>query len=120
MSEKASLLKQRVLENIERLDKIVRLNAPAVIIGEFAFNLYATVLAAYGEEAGHGLIKHIREQNLQQRGVCTWGDCVNPIERDPINICEDCQKELGCDDESMRKMDEEAKKLEDEWREEDD
>lgn len=115
MKTKEQLLKPRVLENIDRLRKIVELDAPAVIVGEFAFNLYATVLAAYGEEAGRGLVKHIRDQNLQSRGVCEHGDCTNPVARQPLGICEPCQKEIGIDDESMKKMDEEAQKYAAEW-----
>lgn len=115
MKTKEQLLKPRVLENIDRLRKIVELDAPPVLIGEFAFSLYATVLAAYGEEAGRAMAKSIRDHNLQNRAVCDWGDCTNTVERTPIGTCAACQKEIGCDDESMKKMDEEAQKYAADW-----
>lgn len=117
MKTKEQLLKPRVLENIDRLRKIVELDAPPVLIGEFAFSLYATVLAAYGEEAGRAMTKHIRDQNLQSRAVCDWGDCTNTVERTPIGTCAACQKEIGCDPESMAEIDAIAEKLAGEWKE---
>jgi hypothetical protein len=111
MTKKEQLLKVRALECLERLRKVIELNAPPLIIGDFAFSLYATVLAAYGEHAGEGLIRHLREQNLQSRALCHYGDCTNGVERTPFGICADCQKEIGCDDESMKKYDLEANDL---------
>lgn len=117
MKIKEQLLKPRVLENIDRLRKIVELDAPPVLIGEFAFSLYATVLAAYGEEAGRAMAKSIRDHNLQDRAVCDWGDCTNTVERTPIGTCPDCQKEIGCDPESLAEIDAIAEKLAGEWKE---
>lgn len=111
MSEKEKLLRVRVLECIDRLKTVIELNGPSSIIGEMAYSVWATTLAAYGEEAGRAMIHHMRNQNLQDRAVCTWGDCVGTIERTPEDICEVCQKEIGCDEESLKKIDEEAKKL---------
>lgn len=111
MTKKEEMLKVRALECLERLKAVITLDAPPVVIGDFAFSLYATVLAAYGDAAGEGMIRHIREQNLQARGVCHYGDCVNLVERAPFGMCEACQKEIGCDDESMKKYDEESDRM---------
>lgn len=111
MKMKEQLLKPRILENIDRLRKIVELDAPAVLIGEFAFSLYATVLAAYGEEAGRAMAKSIRDHNLQDRGVCDWGDCTNPVERTPMGTCLDCQKEICCNPEALAEIDAIVEKL---------
>lgn len=118
MAGKPELLKPRVLECIDRLRKVVEMNGPPVFIGECAFSVFSVVLAAYGEEAGCGLIRHIREQDLQERAVCSWGDCINTVERPPLGICPDCEREIGCDPESMAKLDEDAAKLCAEWEKE--
>lgn len=112
---KSELLKPRVLDCIDRLRKVIELNGPPAFIGECAFSVFSVVLAAYGEEAGRGLIRHIREQDLQERAVCSWGDCINTVERPPLGICPDCEREIGCDPDSMAKIDEEAEKLCAQW-----
>lgn len=117
MKAKEQLLKSRVLENIDRLRQIVELDASPVLIGEFAFSLYATVLAAYGEEAGRAMANSIRDHNLQDRAICDWDDCTNAVERTPIGTCEACQKKIGCDDESLAEIDAIAEKLAGEWKE---
>lgn len=104
MANKEELLKPRVLECIDRLRKSVELNAPPVFIGECAFSVFAIVLATYGEESGRGLIRHIREQNLHERAVCSWADCTNAVERPSMGMCPDCEREIGCDPESMAEL----------------
>lgn len=115
MTRKEDLLKPRLLECIDRLRKVVELNGPPAFIGECAFSVFSVVLAAYGEESGRGLIRHIREQDLHERAVCSWEDCTNTVERPPMGICPDCEREIDCDPESMLKLDEEAKRLAEEW-----
>ena len=113
---KQELLKERLIECVERMHKLLALNAPGTIIGSEAFNIFATTLACYGEEAGHALVSHIREQNLHERAVCTYGnECVNPIERPPMPICLDCEKIIGVDPESMAKINEQCDSLQEEW-----
>lgn len=46
---KEEKLKPVLLECIDRLRKLIELNAPGVIIDLAAFNVYATSLATYGE-----------------------------------------------------------------------
>ncbi len=103
---KQELLKQRLVDCVDRMQKLLALNAPPAIIGAEAFSIFATTLSVYGEEAGWALISHLREQNLASRGICTHGnECTNEIERPGTNLCLDCEKEIGCDPESMAKVD---------------
>lgn len=92
---KQELLLPRLIESVERMQKLLSLNAPATIIGNEAFNIFATTLAVYGEGAGHWLLSHLREQNLAGRGVCSYGNCANYVARPGSGICHDCEKEIG-------------------------
>lgn len=65
----------------------------------------STTLAVYGESAGWALIDHLRQQNLASRAVCTWKGCTNAIERPNNPMCPDCEREIGCDPESLAKID---------------
>jgi hypothetical protein len=104
-ADKRDFLIPRLVESVERMRTLLRLNAPASIIGAEAFGILATTLAVYGEGAGWALISHLREQNLSGRGVCTYKDCVNYVERPGPSMCPDCEREIGCDPESMAKID---------------
>lgn len=102
---KEQMLKQRLVDCVDRMQKLLALNAPASIVGAEAFSIFATTLAVYGEKAGWSFISHIREQNLASRGVCTHGEeCTNEVERPGPDICHDCEKEIGIDPESMAEM----------------
>ncbi len=90
MTKKEKMLKPRVLECIDRLRKFVDLNAPPVIVGAAAWNVYTMVLAAYGTAAGSTMIQDIRDQNLHARGVCGWDDCTGYVDRPGSGVCEDC------------------------------
>ncbi len=95
MTKKEKMLKPRVLECIDRLRKFVDMNAPPVIVGAAAWNAFQTVLAAYGDSAGHAMINDLRRENLHGRGVCSWEDCDHTVERPGVGTCAACQKELG-------------------------
>src|SRR5689334_17185558 len=91
---KTQKLKPRVLESIARLQKLVELDAPAVIIGAGAWNLFCVVLGAYGASAASTMIGHIRDQDLHKRAVCSHEDCINYVDRPSIGLCADCLKAL--------------------------
>ena len=102
MSSKANLLKPRVLDCIERLRRLVELDAPVPIIGAASFSVFAIVLSAYGDKAGTPLLQHIREEDQHNRGLCNWEDCTNPVKRPKdMGICNFHQKELGIDAETI-------------------
>lgn len=101
---KQQKLKPHLLRCIERLQKLIDLDGPAIIIGHEAFNVYATALAVYGEAAGKPLLQHLRDQNLHERGVCSHEDCTRYVERPDSGICETCQKALGIDDSSIEEI----------------
>ncbi len=95
---KEEFLKPKVFECIERLRKLVTLNAPAVIVGAAAWNVYTTILAAYGTEAGKIMINEIRDHNLHSRAVCSYEDCINYVDRPDVGTCEECLRKLGIGD----------------------
>lgn len=97
MTEKTKLLKPHLLECVRRLKRFIDLDAPGVIIGMEAWNVFATVLATYGTAAGSTMVQNIRDKNLHSRGVCENGDCVVTVERPSLGICETCCKALGLD-----------------------
>ena len=102
---KQEMLKPRLLDCVNRMKKLLELDAPASIIGAEAFSIFATTLAVYGEQAGWAPIGHLHEQNLASRGVCTYGnECTNYVERPGPDLCLDCEKVIGCDPESMAKI----------------
>jgi hypothetical protein len=92
---KEALLKPHLLSTIERLKKLIEMDAPAVIIGHDAFAVFATALAVYGDSAGNGLISLLRESNLHGRGVCDHEDCTNYVERPPSGTCNPCLTKMG-------------------------
>ena len=98
---KEEKLKPHLIECIDRMKKLIEIDAPGVIVGSAAFSILATTLAVYGESAGSTLIGHLRDQNLHSRGICTHADCTKPIDRPNVDVCQDCQKELGFDDASL-------------------
>jgi hypothetical protein len=95
---KTELLKPNLLACVERMKKLIELDAPAVIVGHEAWNILATTLATYGSAAGSGMVESIKDQNLHGRGVCSYEDCVNYVERPGVNVCEICLKEMGIKD----------------------
>ena len=113
---KEELLKPRLVECVDRMQKLLALNAPSNIIGAVAFSIFSTTLACYGEEAGWALIGHLRAQNLHERAVCNYGkDCTNPVDRPDMGICPDCEIVIGCDPQSMAKIDAQCDVLQEEW-----
>jgi len=91
---KQELLKPHLLESIARLKKFVELDAPGVVVGAEAFNVFATTLAAFGDGAGSTFIQHIRERNLHVRGVCNHQDCTRYAGRPGLGLCDECAKAL--------------------------
>jgi hypothetical protein len=87
---KRDKLKPHLLRATARLRKFIELDAPGVIIGAEAYNVFATTLAVYGESAGSAMIRHIRDQNLRARGVCGYEDCVETVEHPGLGICGAC------------------------------
>ena len=98
MSAKLDKLKPRLLECIGRLQRLVELDAPAVIIGAAAWNVFSTTLAAYGSLAASTMVQHIRDENLHSRAVCNHEDCTNYVQRPDVGMCADCQKAMGLED----------------------
>lgn len=94
---KRDALKPRLIECVDRLRKLIDLNAPGVIIGAAAWHTFATTLAVCGTGAGSTMIQQIMERNLHARGVCCHEDCAAIVERPGLGMCEACQKQLGLD-----------------------
>lgn len=101
---KAALLKPRLLDSVNRLKRLVELDAPAVIIGHEAWLLYKTTLACYGDAAASTMVSQIREAALESRGICHFNDCTNPVDRPETGICQSCLKSIGADDESLDQL----------------
>jgi hypothetical protein len=101
VTAKQEKLKPYVIECLERLRKLIDLDAPAVIIGASAWSLFTTILSAYGASAASAMVQHIRDENLHARGVCSHEDCTKYVERPNIGICEGCCKSLGLDDDLL-------------------
>jgi hypothetical protein len=83
---------------MNRLQKIIDVDAPAVIVGSMAWHLYCTILACYGQSAGSTMIQHIRDENLHSRGVCSHEDCTEYVERPGVGLCAACCTKLGIDE----------------------
>lgn len=92
---KSRMLKPRLLESIDRLRKFVELDAPAVILGAEAWNVFQTVLATCGAIAASTMVQSIRDKNLQMRAVCAHEDCTNYVDRPPLGLCKTCLATLG-------------------------
>jgi len=103
---KKEVLKPRLIECVERMRKLLELDAPPVLIGAEAFSIFATTLAVYGTEAGWSFLEHLRKQNLKSRAVCAWEDCIHPVEREETHLCAACEKKIGCDAKSLAEIDE--------------
>ena len=96
---KANYLRTSLLARIERLRKLIELDAPPAIIGSEAALVFSGVLASYGTDAGLRLIEQIRDRDLAGKGMCQHGDCVNGIPPgspdDPLpGYCSLCYAEL--------------------------
>lgn len=94
---KKEKLKPRLIECVDRLASLIKLDAPGVIIGHAAFNVFVTTLAVYGDSAGSTLISHLRDQNLHARAICSHEDCSAYVDRPTLGICGDCLTKLGID-----------------------
>ena len=88
------LLKPRVIDCVDRLRKLIDIDAPPVIIGAEIWLLFRTALAAYGEKIGQRMIHSLTEQALHSRGVCSMNECTNPVDRAGLSVCESCGAEL--------------------------
>jgi hypothetical protein len=100
MTNKEAMLKPRLIECVNRLQKLIELDAPSVIIGNAAFSVFSTTLAVYGESAGSTFIQHLRDQDLHGRGVCSHEDCTSYVDRPDIGVCASCLDALGIDDDA--------------------
>lgn len=99
-----TLLRPHLLRCLARMQRLITINAPGLIIGAEAFNIFATTLACYGETAGMSLLSHIAEQNLHGRGICSHEECVGAVERPGTGWCEKCEREEGVDMETVTRQ----------------
>lgn len=88
------IIKPHLLASIERLKKFIELDAPAVITGAEALNIYTTTLAAYGEAAGSRLIQRVIAAELHGRGLCQGDDCSNSAQRPGTGLCKECEMQF--------------------------
>ena len=95
---KKEKLRPYLIQCVDRLHKLIELDAPGGIIGAEAFNVFATTLAVYGSSAGSTFIQHVRDQNLHKRGTCSHGDCSNEVQRPDLGLCAGCVRELDLQD----------------------
>ncbi len=95
---KEEKLKPHVIEGCDRLRNLIDLNAPGVIIGAAAWQLYKTVLATYGTGAGSTMLQDLRDGNLHSRGVCSHEDCTAYVDRPGLGVCEPCAESMGLTD----------------------
>lgn len=102
--KKEAVLRPHLLASVKRLLRFIEMDAPGVIVGSAAWLVFKCTLACYGSRVGITLLDDLMEGDLSGRGLCTHGDCIEAVTRPDVPICQACQKELGMDDASLRKI----------------
>jgi hypothetical protein len=99
MSAKSELIKPHLLRSIDRLKRFIELDAPRPIIGSELWIAFRAALATYGPEVGMPVMTSLYDAACAGRGICSWKDCVNEVDRPGVYICETCAKAIGITDE---------------------